>query len=482
MGRTWMSAEEVRRAGILERIERGELKQIEASELLGVSYRQTKRLVKRYRAIGAEGLVHGNTGRRSRHAKPEALREKAMQLVREHYSGGPGERFGPTLAAEHLSEEYGIELDHETLRRWMLEAGLWSRERRSRKHRRRRARKGHFGELLQMDGSFHEWLEKRGGRGCLINLVDDATGTTLAWFSEEETTWAVADVLRAWVQKYGIPRAIYTDWKSVYHAPPEGEEQEQRLSQFGQMCGKLGIALIAANSPQAKGRVERNHGTHQDRLIKKMRRLGIGSYSAAIRKPIAICSRAICRSTTRGLRSARRSLPIFTMRCGATWIRTRSSVWSASGWSAATGWSVITTVCCSWRPNRFSPDPPFWSRNAGTGTYGWCGKAPRWSGAKSKHCRSGQRNATGDGGLRSPFRPPAIPGSESERLRRKQRCGNDGLVDSHGKPAGPAGAGITVAAGFPPLPTALGKRRSGVSHISTAPTVFIRTKGTLLSS
>jgi transposase len=278
-----MSAEEVRRAGILERVEGGELKQIEASELLGVSYRQTRRLVKRYRVMGAAGLVHGNAGRRSRQAKPQALREKAMQLVREHYSGGPGERFGPTLAAEHLSEEYGIELDHETLRRWMLEAGLWSRERRSRKHRRRRARKAHFGELLQMDGSFHEWLEKRGGRGCLINLVDDATGTTLAWFSEEETTWAVADVLRAWVQKYGIPRAIYTDWKSVYHAPPEGEEQEPRLSQFGQMCGKLGIALIAANSPQAKGRVERNHGTHQDRLIKKMRRLGIGSYEEANR-------------------------------------------------------------------------------------------------------------------------------------------------------------------------------------------------------
>ncbi len=278
-----MSTEEVRRAGILERVGRGELKQVEAASLLGISYRQTKRLMKRYRKQGAEGLVHGNAGRQSRHAKPEAERKKALQLVREHYSGAPGERFGPTLAAEHLQQEHGIELDHETLRRWMLQAGLWSRERKSRTHRRRRPRKEHFGELLQMDGSFHDWLEKRAGRGCLINLVDDATGTTLAWFSEEETTWAVSDVLRAWVQKYGIPRAIYTDWKSVYHAPPDGEEQEQRLSQFGQMCNKLGIDLLAANSPQAKGRVERNHGTHQDRLIKKMRRLGIGSYEDANR-------------------------------------------------------------------------------------------------------------------------------------------------------------------------------------------------------
>jgi transposase len=276
-----MSTEEVRRAGILERVRQGELRQTEAATLLGMSYRHTKRLMKRYRASGAAGLVHGNAGRRSRHAQPEAVRQQALELVREHYSGAVGERFGPTLAAEHLHAEHGIEVDHETLRRWMLEAGLWSKERKSRKHRRRRPRKEHFGELLQMDGSFHHWLEERAGRGCLINLVDDATGTTLAWFAEEETTWAVADVLRAWVQTYGIPRAIYTDWKSVYHAPAEGEDQEQRLSQFGQMCAKLGIELIAANSPQAKGRVERNHGTHQDRLIKKMRRLRIASYEDA---------------------------------------------------------------------------------------------------------------------------------------------------------------------------------------------------------
>jgi transposase len=278
-----MSEEEVRRAGVFERVRRGELKQSEAAEVLKLSYRQAKRLMKRYRRRGAQGLVHGNAGRRSHHGKPEVLRKKALQLVRQHYSGTAEERFGPTLAAEHLQQEHGLKVDHETLRRWMLGAGLWSRERKSRQHRRRRPRKANFGALLQMDGSFHYWLEKRAVRACLINLVDDATGTTLAWFAEEETTWAVADVLRAWVERYGIPRAIYTDWKNVYHAPSDGPEKEARLSQFGQMCAKLGIELLAANSPQAKGRVERNHGTHQDRLIKKMRRLGISRYEEANR-------------------------------------------------------------------------------------------------------------------------------------------------------------------------------------------------------
>ncbi len=278
-----MSEEEVRRAGILGRIEQGEIKQTEAAELLGVSYRQEKRLYARYRKEGAAGLVHGNAGRASNRAKPVKLRKKIIELVGKQYSGRPGERFGPTLAAEHLAEEHGLEVDSETLRRWMLGAGLWTRERKRKQYRQRRLRRAHFGELLQLDGSFHRWLEDRGPQGCLLNLVDDATGTAMACFSKDETTWAVADLLRAWVERYGVPRAIYTDWKSVYHAPPEKEEVAPQLSQFGNMCGKLGIGLIAANSPQAKGRVERHHGTHQDRLVKKMRRLTIHTYEAAQR-------------------------------------------------------------------------------------------------------------------------------------------------------------------------------------------------------
>jgi transposase len=213
-GRTWLSAEEVRGAGVMERVAKGELTQKAAAAKLGICYRQLKRLYGRYRKQGAGGLKHGNAGRRSNRARPEKLQQKVLALVRKHSSGGEGERFGPTLAAEHLSEEHGIELDAETLRRWMLKAGLWSRVRKSKRYRSRRQRKAHFGELLQLDGSFHRWLEDRAEQGCLINLVDDATGMAVAQFAEEETTWAVADVLRKWVERNGIPRAIYTDWKS----------------------------------------------------------------------------------------------------------------------------------------------------------------------------------------------------------------------------------------------------------------------------
>jgi transposase len=279
-----MNEEEVRRAGVLKRIKQGELTRRDAAEILGLSYRQVKRMYRRFRRSGAKGLVHGNTGRPSNRAKLAEERERILRLVKRHYSGGPGERFGPTLAAEHLEEDHGITIDEETLRRWMLAAGLWTRERKRRPYRQRRTRRAHFGELVQMDGSFAAWLEERGPRGCLIHMVDDATGTSLATFGEEETTWGVADTLQAWVKKYGIPRALYVDWKTVYHHQPTERQKQEGIipiSQFGRMCGKLGIELIGANSPQAKGRVERGHGTHQDRLIKKMRLKRIASYEAA---------------------------------------------------------------------------------------------------------------------------------------------------------------------------------------------------------
>jgi hypothetical protein len=192
-----------------------------------------------------------------------------LRLVSKKYSGEEGERFGPTLAAEHLASDDHVEVNAQTLRRWMLSEGLWSRARKRRMHRKRRERKAHVGELVQMDGSFHDWLEERGPRGCLMNMVDDASGDTLARMGSEETIWAAAGVLRAWAKKYGIPVALYTDWKNVYVREASTKEQLQGVvpvTQFGQMCQRLGIRIIAANSPQAKGRVERNHGTHQDRL------------------------------------------------------------------------------------------------------------------------------------------------------------------------------------------------------------------------
>jgi transposase len=279
-----MSEREVRRAGVFQRVKSKNLKLVEAAEVLGLSYRQAKRQYRRYRQGGSKALVHGNAGKPSNQAKPAKDHRRALALVRKHYGGKPGERFGPTLAAEHLLEDHQLEVDPETLRRWMLKEGLWTRERKRKPFRQRRERRAHFGELVQMDGSFHDWLEERGPKGCLLHMVDDATSKSLATFAAEETTWGVADTLLAWVKEYGIPRALYVDWKTVYHHPPTARQKEEGIvpvSQFGGMCAKLGIELIGANSPQAKGRVERGHGTHQDRLIKKMRLKKIGNYEAA---------------------------------------------------------------------------------------------------------------------------------------------------------------------------------------------------------
>jgi transposase len=279
-----MSGEELRRAGVLARVEGKELHLTDAARLMELSYRQTKRLWKRFRKRGAEGLKHGNAGRASNRAHEEEFRVRVLKLVREKYGGAPDERFGPTLAVEHLAKDDGQKVARETLRRWMLAEGLWSRERRRRQHRQRRERREHFGEMVQMDGSFHAWLEERGPRGCLMDLVDDATNTTLARLGEEETIWAAAGALRAWIERYGVPHQLYVDWKNLYKrtaTPKERLRGEEPVTQFGRMCEKLGIKVIAANSPQAKGRVERVHGTHQDRLVKKLRLKGIAGHAEA---------------------------------------------------------------------------------------------------------------------------------------------------------------------------------------------------------
>jgi hypothetical protein len=279
-----MSSGELERVEVMGRVGSGELKLSDAAVMLELSYRQTKRLWRRYRQVGRKGLKHGNAGRRSNRSKPLKLRRRVLNLIKRKYSGSEEERFGPTLATEHLAEEDGIAIDHETLRGWMLAEGLWSRQRKRKKHCQRRERKAHFGELVQLDGSFHDWLEGRGPRGCLMDMVDDATSETQADLGKEETIWAAAGVLRAWIGKYGVPRALYTDWKNVYKrkaTPAEQLRGKVPVTQFGRMCQKLGIRIIAASSPQAKGRVERIHGVHQDRLIKKLRRKKIASYEAA---------------------------------------------------------------------------------------------------------------------------------------------------------------------------------------------------------
>jgi transposase len=284
MGRTEMSVEELRRVEVLARVKSKTLKVVDAASLVGVSYRQAKRLWKRYQEEGARGLKHRSVGRASARAKPLRFRRRVLKLVREKYGEGEGERFGPTLAAEHLASEDGLRMDAETLRRWMLEEGLWRRKRKRKPYRQRRERRRHFGELVQMDGSFHDWLEERGPGGCLMNMTDDATSVVELRLGEEETIWAAANLLLAWIEHYGVPQALYVDWKNVYKRAPTAREQlrgEEPVTQFGRMCEKLGIEIIAAGSPQAKGRVERNHGTHQDRLIKKMRRKKIRRHEEA---------------------------------------------------------------------------------------------------------------------------------------------------------------------------------------------------------
>lgn len=275
-----MSSKELQRVEVFGRVQAGQLRLVDAALLLPLSYRQTKRLWRRYRQQGPAGLQHGNAGRASHRAKSPAFHEQVLRLVREKYSGSSeAPRFGPTLAAEHLAEEDGLQVAAETLRRWMLESGQWSRQRgRARAHRQRRTRKEHFGEFVQLDGSFHAWYEQRGPRGCLMNMVDDATNTTHARLGQAETIWAAVAVLRAWIERHGVPLTLYTDWKNVYKVLPTPKQQlrgEQPLTQFGRMCALLDIRIVAAHSPQAKGRVERNHGVHQDRLVKKLRRLAI---------------------------------------------------------------------------------------------------------------------------------------------------------------------------------------------------------------
>lgn len=286
MERMTLSDRDFRRAVVLGRLASGEITSAEAGSLLELSSRQVKRLKKRFVAGGAKSIIHLALGRRSNRSHPEDLRLRILELIRERYGGsaavGRGQRFGPTLVAEHLLEDEDISLPVSTLTRWMRSVGLWSRRRKRKVHRRRRERMPHFGELVQLDGSFHDWFEGRGGKAleqcCLMTMTDDATGTVLARFSAQEDIWSVLAVLKSWIEKYGVPRALYTDWKNVYRQFNEETKDEH---QFSRISERLGIEVILASSPQAKGRVERTHGTSQDRLVKKMRLKSISTLEEA---------------------------------------------------------------------------------------------------------------------------------------------------------------------------------------------------------
>jgi transposase len=273
MGHLVMSEKERRRLVELRQVAEGKESLRRAAERLGLSYRQGRRVYRRYRQEGEAGLVHRSRGRRSNRRRPDAFRDEVLTLYRHDYEG-----WGPTLAAEKLAQR-GKPIDHETLRRWLLEEGRWQKRRQRMQYRRCRPRRERWGELVQMDGSFHDWLGQ-GHQDCLMNMVDDATGHTWGGLFEEETTEAAMRLLWRWIEQYGIPRALYTDHKNVYLTDREPTVEESLAGQrprtaFGQVCEKLGIEIIGANSPQAKGRVERSHGVYQDRLVKELKLAGI---------------------------------------------------------------------------------------------------------------------------------------------------------------------------------------------------------------
>ena len=283
-GRLPMGQKELLRGKVMELVKRGQMTIRAAAKELKVSYRQGRRIYAAYSAQGDRGLIHGNRGKPSNRKTAEEIQERAVRAYRERYRD-----FGPTFAAEKLREVEGIEISEDTLRRWLIEEGLWEGKRKRRAYRSRRERRSCFGELLQFDGSHHDWFEGRGARCCLITMIDDATNLRLARFFEEETTAGAMTVLSYWIKTYGIPQALYCDHKNAFVLVREPTDAEllkgitKPKSHFGKACDKLGIEVIPANSPQAKGRVERNHGLDQDRLVKELRLAGISTIEEANR-------------------------------------------------------------------------------------------------------------------------------------------------------------------------------------------------------
>lgn len=280
-GHLLMSVKERQRLLVIERVTRDEMTIDEAARGLGLGYRQVQRLLSRYRTEGDAGLVHRARGQPSSRRKAPDFRASVLKLYKERYPD-----FGPTLAAETMAERDKLFVNPETLRLWLIQESLWQTRKQRLKHRSWRQRKSCFGELVQFDGSVHDWFEGRSSRCFLMSMVDDATGTTLLHFAPEETTLAAMQVLEAWIHQYGIPAALYSDQKMVYltqRKPTLTEELQgaQPKTQFGRACEQLGIALTYAHSPQAKGRVERKHGVCQDRLVKALRLQGIGDLDAA---------------------------------------------------------------------------------------------------------------------------------------------------------------------------------------------------------
>jgi len=278
-----VKGKELRRFHVIQQVLDGKLKQVEAAEALDLTDRQIRRIVKRVKEEGERGVVHQGRRKPSNSQISEETRNRVLKLCRERYAG-----FGPTLATEKLSEVDGIRISDETLRLWLKKEGVPYKTRKKRPHREWRERRGSFGEMLQMDGSEHDWLEGRGPWMVLMGYIDDATGNVFGRFHEYEGTLPAMDSFKRYTGKHGIPLSVYLDRHTTYKstAKPTIEEElagTKPMSQFERALKELGVKVIHAYSPQAKGRIERLFGTLQDRLIKEMRLRGIKTLKEANR-------------------------------------------------------------------------------------------------------------------------------------------------------------------------------------------------------
>lgn len=270
-----MTAQETRRLYVIQQLLERKLRQRQAAALLDRSARQIRRLAQRVRRQGPRGLVHRSRGRPSNRRHPATLQQRVLALYRQHYAD-----FGPTLACEQLAARHRLHLGRETLRRWLVAAGCWHGARRRPRHHVWRERKACTGELVQVDGSHHAWLEGRGPWLVLMAYIDDATSRVFARFYDYEGTLPALDSFARYARRYGLPQAVYVDRHTTYRAlgrrtvADELAGRPRPQSQFERALTTLGVSVIPAFSPQAKGRVERLFGILQDRLVKDLRLAG----------------------------------------------------------------------------------------------------------------------------------------------------------------------------------------------------------------
>jgi hypothetical protein len=267
-----MSNKELHRVEILQKLIDKRLIEHEAAKQLGLSIRQIRRLRKAYKADGAIGVVSKKRGNPSNHKYPDSVKELAIAYVKQYYID-----FKPTFACEKLSENHGLTISRETLRKWMIDAELWiPKNCRLKRAYQPRNRRECFGELIQLDGSPHDWFEGRAPKCTLLVYIDDATGKLMeCQFVKSESTFTYFDSTRRYLEKHGKPVAFYSDKHCVFRINRTGELGGDGVTQFGRALSELNIDIICANTPQAKGRVERVNRTLQDRLIKEMRLMNI---------------------------------------------------------------------------------------------------------------------------------------------------------------------------------------------------------------